>query len=194
MPKDKIKMKLFILLFFLGQFGFCQTKIKLRSPTNDRTSYHFVNISDTLYIEMTHQEDMGAAYGQSYKLKLTAPDGKYKISVDNKIELRAFLKNHKKEGKWKTFYNNGKLHSVDEYKDGVRNGKLIDYYRTGQISYIGKSINGKAITGTKYYESGKVLAKNYFIDGEHVKQEVFFENGKLKYTSNPRTGTVTKHY
>ena len=144
---------------------------------------------------MTHREDMGAVYGQSYKLAPTAPDGEYEIYVDNKIELRAFLKNNKQAGKWKTFYNNGKLHFIKEYKDGVLNGKIVEYYRTGKISYKGKFVNGKAInTATAYYESGKVKAENYFIDGEHVKQEVFFENGKLKYTRNPRTGIITKHY
>ena len=179
-------MRIFIFLFFLGQFGFCQTKIKLTSPQSERDNYHIMSISDTLYIETTHREDMGSIYGQSYKLKSTAPDGEYEIYVDNNIELRAILQNHKKEGKWKTFYSDGKLKSITEYKDGLVNGKIIQYHKNGTVSYKGKCINGKVEnTSTAYYESGKVKAKNYYVNGELIKQEVFFENGKLKSTYYP---------
>lgn len=190
----KVKMRLFIFLCLLSQLGFCQTKIKLTSPQSKYDDYHLENISDTIYIEITHKEDMGARYGQSYKLKLSAPDGEYEVYVDNNIELRAFLKNHKKEGKWKDFYNDGKLHSIRKYKDGVCDGKIINYHKNGKISLKAKCVNGKVVNiSTSYYESGKIQAKNYYINGEHVKQEVFYENGKLKLTCDPRTGIITNN-
>lgn len=187
-------MRLLIFLCFLAQLGFSQTKIKLISPQSKFDNYHLENTSDTTFVEITHQEDMGARYGQSYKLKLNVPDGEYEIYVDNNIELRAFIKNHKKNGKWKTYYNDGKLQSIRKYKGGVCNGKIINYHKNGKISAKGKCVDGKVINIlTSYYESGKIQAKNYYINGEHVKQEVFYENGKLKLTCDPRTGIITNN-
>jgi antitoxin component YwqK of YwqJK toxin-antitoxin module len=182
-----------IFLCFLAQLGFCQTKIKLTSPQSKYDNYHLENISDTIYIEITHQEDMGARYGQTYRLKSNVPDGKYEIYVDNNLELRALIKDHKKNGVWKTFYSDGKLQSIRKYKDGVCNGKILNYHKNGKVSSRGKCINGKMKNMlTSYYESGKIQAKNYYVNGEHVKQEVYYENGKLKLTCDPRTGIITK--
>jgi antitoxin component YwqK of YwqJK toxin-antitoxin module len=189
-------MKILIQLFlcFCGLNGFTQTKIRITSPLNSQSDYQLENISDTTFIEISHKEDMGAWYGQSYKIKSCAPDGKYEVYVDSNLELAAFTKRNQKDSIWTSYYSSGRIRSIQTYKDGKANGERIDYHKNGVISYQGVYRNDKPIgISTTYFETGKVQAKSYSVEGIPVKQEVFDENGKWKFIYDPKTGTkITK--
>lgn len=176
-----MKQIFIILLCFWGQFGFSQIKIKLIRPQNEHEDYRLVKISDTAYIKLTHKEDMGLWYNQSYDIKLTAPDGKYEVYIDDSLELIAFMKRNLKDGIWTTYFKNGKTQSIKTYKDGKLNGKMIGYYINGKIEFRGIYANDKPVgITTSYYDTGKIYAKNYFDNGVYVKQEIFDEKGKMK--------------
>lgn len=189
-------MKILIPLFFCfcTLYGFTQTKIRITSPVSSQSDYQLENISDTTFIEISHKEDMGAWYGQSYKIRSSAPDGKYEVYVDKNLELVAFAKRNQKDSIWTSYYNSGQIKSMQTYKDGKENGERIHYYKNGMVLFKAVYRNDKS-TGisTTYFETGKVQAKNYIVDGISVKQEVFDQNGRLKYIYDPKTGTkITK--
>ena len=79
--------------------------------------------------------------------------------------------NHKKTGKWTTYLANGKIQSIEHYKDDMLNGKFIEYYPTGKKMYEanykmglpdGKWIiynsDGKLIS-TLIYKNGELISK-----------------------------------
>ena len=69
---------------------------------------------------------------------------------------REYFKKGKAQGKWLTFYENGKLKSIENWSDGNLNGKHIIYRENG----------------TKYVEI------NYKDGKENGEYKIFYENGK----------------
>ena len=41
------------------------------------------------------------------------------------------------EGKWKFFFDDGKILSEENYKNGLLDGDLINYYPNGKMAYYG---------------------------------------------------------
>ncbi|MGL4998160.1 MAG: toxin-antitoxin system YwqK family antitoxin [Cetobacterium sp.] len=109
---------------------------------------------------------------------------------------REFYKNGVPEGKWLSFYKNGKIKAIENWQNGELNGKYVLYnqkgYKTFQTYYskgkdnglfklyhengkphiIGKFKNGQAIGIWNYYNSnGKLVGKrDYTIDIDHFDQ------------------------
>jgi len=51
----------------------------------------------------------------------------------------------------------------------MKDGELIEYYESGEISYKRNYINGKLHGETiNYFTSGEIWFKSYFINGERV--------------------------
>ena len=69
---------------------------------------------------------------------------------------REYFKKGKAQGKWLTFYENGKLKSIENWSEGNLNGKHIIYRENG----------------TKYVEI------NYKDGKENGEYKIFYENGK----------------
>ena len=189
-----MRIIIIILLCFLGQFGFSQTKIQLTSPFNHQDDYHFVNISDSAFVKITHMEDMDVWYGQSFSLKANVPDGQYEIYLDDTLKLRAFIKDLNKDSIWTTFYSNGQIQSLTPYIFGKRTGEVTEFYKSGSVQRQGMYSNDCPINEViAFYESGMIEAKFYYDNCEYVKQEVYDENGKIKFIYDPKTGkTITK--
>jgi antitoxin component YwqK of YwqJK toxin-antitoxin module len=181
-----IRLKLQIFFLFLASLSIAQTKIHLKAPKylnefNDfYGDFQFVNIKDTTYIKVGHQEDMGAQYMHYYELKNKAPDGEYLIFVDDTMRLRAFMKDFNKDSTWTSYFGNGKPALTVPYKKGKINGERIEYYKSGAIQSKVKFKNDKPIgIVTTFYESGKIERKCYYDNDVKVKEEVFDENGKI---------------
>lgn len=53
------------------------------------------------------------------------------------VEMRGMMKDNKRDGLWKSFYDNGLPWSETTFKDGKKNGKTTTWYENGQKRYEG---------------------------------------------------------
>lgn len=105
---------------------------------------------------------------------------------------REFYKNGKPDGKWLNFYENGKLKSIENWKNGVLNGKHIIYsndevkiveynYTNGEESgpYLLNHDNGKPyIIGEFHNSSPSGIWKYYDRDGKLTGENDFSKRKK----------------
>jgi antitoxin component YwqK of YwqJK toxin-antitoxin module len=81
------------------------------------------------------------------------------------LRMEGPLVNRRREGLWKSFYEDGKIWSEGEYKDGLRDGITITYHPNGVKRFEGA-----------FYKSKKSGIWKFWDDkGEFVK-EMDFEN------------------
>ena len=73
----------------------------------------------------------------------------------------------REQGLWREFYEDGKIKSEGNYKDGRREKEWNFYYNNGQVEQTGEYVKGKP--------SGEWI--KYFSDGKLNRHE-FYENGK----------------
>ena len=70
---------------------------------------------------------------------------------------RLYYLNGKQDGKWISFYKNGNIKSIINWKDGKLNGKAYEYYENGKVLREETYVNGEANGPAKsYHENGKV--------------------------------------
>lgn len=98
---------------------------------------------------------------------------------------REFYVNGKPSGKWISFYSNGKLKSIENWKDGNLHGKYILYSENGkkilETSYKKGVDNGKYVI---YYPNGKPHILGHIKNGKpNGKWKKYAYNGKLISTS-----------
>ncbi|MCS6823993.1 MAG: tetratricopeptide repeat protein [Cytophagaceae bacterium] len=110
--------------------------------------------------------------------------------------------NYDKEGKLqgfeKVYYKSGALKSVTNYKDNEPNGKYTTYYPNGKIKHEGWLVNGK-LEGYQYeyYIDGTLKEKSYYLNNElHGYTEFYSVNGKLEREELYENGIIQKeiHY
>ena len=108
-------------------------------------------------------------------LCLNKKDGKYEdIYRGKKIEFSC--KNHKLHGKLTGYYENNKILSKGNFKEGKLHGENIEYYENGNIK--GKINFKEGIPDgkwTTYYENGKVKQKVTFKDGKKEGEEILYD-------------------
>ncbi len=155
-----MKTQLLILFWFIGNFVFSQTVIKLNSPTKIQEDYSCINPSDTSFVIIGHSEDMGKWYAHYYKLITNVPDGEYDFYVNGKLELKAFVKNFQFDGVWSYYFRQGTLKEVKPYINGKLNGENIAFYVRGTISRKTKYVDGIGVSSIEYYESGNIKSKS----------------------------------
>lgn len=143
-------------------------------------------------------------YPQIDYSKISNKNGKIFIKNSNKPftgmvtfqKDREFYKAGIPEGKWLSFYKNGKIKSIENWENGELNGKYVLYnqsgYKTFQTYYlkgkdhglfklyhengkphiIGEFDNGQAIGVWNYYnKNGNIVGKrDYTIDITHFDQ------------------------
>ncbi|HET6225663.1 MAG TPA: hypothetical protein VFF27_05245 [Bacteroidia bacterium] len=56
---------------------------------------------------------------------------------NGKVEMRGVMKDKKRDGLWKSFYDNGTPWSETTFKDGKKEGKTTTWYENGQKRYEG---------------------------------------------------------
>lgn len=83
------------------------------------------------------------------------------------------------QGKYVSYYPNGKIESQGEYFYGKRIGKHTSYYENGKIDNVQNFKLMKDISSVldgeqlKYEEDGKLIVKELFKDGKLVNREFF---------------------
>ena len=106
-------------------------------------------------------------------------DGKYvTYFLNGKIKLSGNYKNNKKNGKWVEYYEDGNKISEINYQDEVKVGKALYYYKSGQLK-----TENLYVLNENYSVSKNETA--FYLDGE---QRSYFENGKLESISHYEKG------
>jgi uncharacterized protein len=124
---------------------------------------------------------------ENYKLidKNLVLDGKYVTYFFNgKIKLSGNYKNNKKNGKWVEYYEDGNKISEINYQDEVKVGKALYYYKSGQLK-----TENQYILNENYSISKSEPA--FYLEGE---QKYYFENGKIESISHFEKGKLNGLY
>lgn len=81
----------------------------------------------------------------------------------------------------KTYYYSGLPKTEVKYLDNERNGKSIDYYKTGEKEVEVEYKDDKEISFTEFYECGKIKSKYAPKTGGTSEYISYYENGNIKY-------------
>lgn len=157
-------------------------------------------VSDTLYYyndfidEMLNLDKMShymeylrnEKYYSKYSSKFSNGEWEETNFMDNQLYVGKKNRNNRRIGIWKvytTYQNEKQLIQTLNYSNGVRQGKLISYYESGEISCIVNFDNG--ITNEEviyYYPNGKVKGiSNYNKNIKVGKQISVSEDGEVFY-------------
>ena len=87
--------------------------------------------------------------------------------------------NHDKSKKY--YYSSGELLSEVEYaQNGLKDGQLREYYKTGELKSLEYYKNGQLVDTTfGYYKSGSISVKRYNADDQELLEK-YYVNGKLE--------------
>lgn len=66
-----------------------------------------------------------------------------KYYLNNQIAENGFLKKGLKKGIWKTWFTNGKIQTVSNWRDGILRGKYFEFNVEGNLVSSGKFYNGQ---------------------------------------------------
>ena len=96
------------------------------------------------------------------------------FSATDKVQEGVIYKN-KKEGTWRTYYNNGNIKSIAEYKKDIPSGKFLKFYENGKLKEKGYFLNKHYMDSLfRYYDNG---ALESIIVYNHKGEE----NGIIKF-------------
>lgn len=108
------------------------------------------NKSDSVY-----QENFMFVGSQDTVVKNGELITRYKNGV---IDKQGMMKDGKRDGLWKSFYEDGTPWSETTFKDGIKNGKTTTFYPNGQKRYEGFYTNDTESGKWIYYdELGKQI-------------------------------------
>ncbi len=112
-----------------------------------------------------------------------AKEGLYqKFSAEEKLLEEAHYHLNVLEGEKKYFYPNGKVESIEVYKNGQLDGKFRKLFENGSIQLEQDFVNG-AMQGfsIRYYPNGVVEERVTMVDNEEKGPfQEYYENGALK--------------
>lgn len=97
------------------------------------------------YLDTTGTKDVVAGESVCY------PNGQ--------VNFEGFYKDGKQDGKWLSFYSDGKQKAIYNYKEGEFHGKYINYFENGQVKIEGKYEKGKKVGVWKTYDNNGKLRK-----------------------------------
>jgi hypothetical protein len=109
------------------------------------------------------------------------------------VKLEGQIYKNKPNGIWKSYYENGRIKSSVNYKDGLIEGEAFFYYdgdtKTMKAEAIFVQDNLEGIY-TEYYDNGTQKANmNYEKGLAEGKAEFYYPNGKMKIEANFKEGT-----
>ncbi len=123
--------------------------------------------------------------GGSGKVKTFYANG----NVSTEMEFKDGLLN----GPYKVFHPNGKVYYEEEnLVCGETNGRLTEYYPTGQVRHSYNYVYDK-VTGPykEYYENGKLSEEGIFYEGQlHGPRKLYDATGKLTSTQHIYYGII----
>lgn len=122
---------------------------------------------------------------QGIKTKQLQMDGLcFESFPDGKKQVEYTMKNGKRDGKFTSWFSNGKIEMSTNYTSDVENGKHFEYFATGKTELEATYINGK-ISGTMtvYFPDGKILKSIKYDPTTFslLEENVFANNGKQKF-------------
>lgn len=99
-------------------------------------------------------------------------------------------------GEDKTYYENGKIESIKNYKNGILNGICKEYYSNEQLKSDLVYREGKPDGNQKiFFENGKIESEANYIDGKvDGLAKTFFENGEKRQEVNYAKGLQDGFY
>ncbi|WP_349764108.1 hypothetical protein [Fusobacterium sp. SYSU M8D902] len=101
----------------------------------------------------------------------------YKNGVIRKIEN---YKDGEYNGEQKTFYENGAIRKIENYKDGEYDGEQKIFYENGNLEDLQKYDNNKRIGEWKeFYEDGNLKTISLYKNNNLEKQSSYNSNGEL---------------
>jgi antitoxin component YwqK of YwqJK toxin-antitoxin module len=81
----------------------------------------------------------------------------YEMGLQFKLRIKYFKFNGKKEGEYKSYYENGRPDMVRNYKNGKVEGEYKSYYENKQLEIIYNYKDGKLEGKYKmYYDNGQI--------------------------------------
>ncbi len=92
----------------------------------------------------------------------------------------------------RSYYNNGKLRSESQMKDGAINGSHCFYYSSGQLKSKAYYVDGVA-QGTieHYYQNGQLESRSNWKNGKEEGEGVaFFPDGSILFRANYKAGKI----
>lgn len=142
----------FILpLFFSAGLISCSNQTE-KVPLKVEAVAPVADTSSTARFTITNKQDSVIKDGENIQ--------RYKNGV---VKMRGIMKNSKREGTWKSWYDDGTPWSETTFKGGIKNGPTTTWYENGKKRYEGfytdDSESGKWVF---YDEKGKVqTSKDY---------------------------------
>lgn len=164
-----------------------------------KTFYKDYKIKFKVNYKNGREEGLGVEYSRDGTIiKLIEYKKGYVINTENINRFRDGLKH----GLWKTFFDNGKLKTEENYYYGKKDGYFKEYDSNGNLIYIKKFFKDIEIEDapelasyevkTDYYKNGKYKIiqsyKNGIPDG--IRKE-FNQDGSLKKSYTYKNGIIT---
>jgi len=105
------------------------------------------------------------------------------------IDKQGMMKNGKRDGLWKSFYEDGTPWSETTFKDGIKNGKTTTWHPNGQKRYDGFYTNDtESGKWTFYDEKGNITQQGDYESGKWI---FYYENGKISQKRDDKSGKST---
>ena len=136
----------------------------------------FIDKSDTAFVKLHPNGDMGVRYETTYDLKGNLTNGYYAVYVNDTLKLSATYLDRKRNGIYSVKYP---FYYTDiPYKNGVPDGVGKTVYNTGELKNRSIFSENKYFIRTSYNKQSQVETNEFYVNEVLVRWEVF-KDGKL---------------
>jgi len=117
---------------------------------------------------------------------LTGWERGIKMGKQDKIEEEGTYLNGKREGAWTTYHSrNGLVSTITHYKDGLKNGALVQANDRGEIELVAYYINGELEGAYKKFIRSKIKEESFYSNGKlEGMRKQFYDDGSIQVESN----------
>lgn len=107
--------------------------------------------------EIQKREEIVTSINNSGEIK---PGDYYEYHPSGGIKIRGFYNNNlKREGLWISYYENGTKWSEAYYLNGLRDGHSLTFYPNGKVRYIGEYKADQKIGEWTFYDEAGNISK-----------------------------------
>lgn len=126
-------------------------------------------------------------------------EGKWKYFYENgKIKAEGNYVSNQEQGQWTFYYNNGNVEQKGEYKNGKYNGLWTWYYENNSVKKEENYYNGKEEgESIEYNDLGEIIAKGEYFEGEKEGEWFYYVNDHKEigaYVTGLRDGKWKYYY
>ena len=149
-----MSMRLLLIALIITTLFSCSGKAPVDDSITVQNSQQKIDTSSTTTFVIKNTKDTTIKNGESIKY--------YK---NGNIKMRGMMKDGKREGLWKSWYDNAFPWSETEFKEGIKNGKTVTWYENKQKRYEGFYTNDEESGHWTYWDqNGKVVASKDYDD------------------------------